>query len=154
MAIPEVMKKTGISSPKASPSSLTSRLSCPSGSSRRRMMPAANAPSTASRSKRRGARAQRHEEEHDEPHLGLRRGVRCRSRIRCSSRDPSRLSRADADVHAAPPAPANAASTTKDVTGPRAPSSTAIATIGPELAVRAVVHQRCRRSGCRAGRRP
>ena len=44
IAMPEVMKKIGMRNPKAIPSSLISRRSSPSGISRRRMKPAANAP--------------------------------------------------------------------------------------------------------------
>ena len=51
IVVPDVMKKMGISWPKAKPSSLCSSDSSPSGSARRSTKPAANAPSTTSRSK-------------------------------------------------------------------------------------------------------
>ena len=118
------------------PSSRASRCSLPSGSATRRMKPAAKAASTTSRSKN-VATASRLTRSSIVTRTVVWAEVSAPRRTSCRRRESRRCSRLDHSVTSRANRP-KAARTTSDRTGPRVPSSTAMATIGAQLTVGAV----------------
>ena len=129
IAIPDVTKKMGISSPKARPLSFVSSCSSPRGSAWRRMKPAAKAPSTTSSSKT-SARTLNPTSSSTVSRTVVCPVVSEPARMRPMICDVSRRIRRHGRV-TAPAISANMITATTASAGPAVPSSTAIAMIGP-----------------------